>query len=258
MTQFNSLEEISELWTKEKKEVILYEDTVYDVKDFKSEHPGGVVILEEQLGKRIDEPFAEENHSAYAKKVLKRLPVVGYYSELLAEKLEIEVDEEYKKSFFCSRKYVIKKLVTKEDPIYLHKILGIYSLASYILRYAYYLPKQGNLGFEGSYFDTFSICMHIGLAVSSMIFEVLRHRILKRPLVIWKEYRLHAIVFTLRCTSVYFFALFWQYKGYEMHTDFTHLCLAPLVLFHHYLADEITRRWGPVNPNETTVRGVSE
>ena len=42
----------------------------------------------------------------------------------LAAKLEIEIDTEYKKSFFCSRKYIYKKLFTKEDPIYLHKIFG--------------------------------------------------------------------------------------------------------------------------------------
>jgi hypothetical protein len=39
---------------------------------------------------------------------------------------------------------------------------------------------------------------------------------MKRPLVIWNEYRLHAIIFSLRCFSTYFFALYYPYRNTEM------------------------------------------
>lgn len=163
------------MYTKDKKEVVLWEDTVYDVSRFKKEHPGGVKLIDEYLGKRIDEPFEEENHSSHARKILKKLPVVGYFSENMAEKLVDDFDDKaFKNSFCCSRKYVMKKLVTKEDPIYLHKTLGLLSLMSYVYRFAYVFPTTGNLGFEGTWFDHFTVFVTIALSSSSLIFEVLK------------------------------------------------------------------------------------
>lgn len=201
--------------------MVLWQDTVYDVTKFKKEHPGGEQLVIDYFGKRIDEPFEEENHSAHARTIFKKLPVVGYFNEVMNEKLTDDFDKEMKNSFCCSRKYIFKKLVTKEDPIYLHKILGLFAICSFIYRFYYVFPLTGNLGFEGTWFDHFTIFMHIALSVSSLIFHVLKQRILKRPLVIWEEYRLHAISFTMRGVSAYLFALFWPY---EWHTDFQHLC----------------------------------
>lgn len=73
---------------------------------------------------------------------LRKLPIIGHIIDGdLAEKLEIEIDVAYKKSFCCSKDYVIKKLFTKEDPIYLHKTLGLLSIISFLYRYFYLLPK---------------------------------------------------------------------------------------------------------------------
>jgi cytochrome b involved in lipid metabolism len=60
MTEFESEEQVYELWSKEQKEVVLWQGVVYDVKAFKKEHPGGAVIIEEHLGKNIEKPFEEE------------------------------------------------------------------------------------------------------------------------------------------------------------------------------------------------------
>ena len=68
---------------------------------------------------------------------------------------------------------------------------------------------------------------------------------LKRPLVIWEEYRLHAIVFTLRCISVALFARLWP----QQNNDFDHVALFVTVMSHHLIVDEITRRYGPGDPN---------
>ena len=107
----------------------------------------------------------------------------------------------------------------------------------------------GNLGFEGSWFDYATLAVHMALSSSSLIFHVLPQRILKRPLVIWNEYRLHTIVFTARCISVALFAKFWPFFNNE--TD--NFVLLVLVMSHHMMADEITRRYG--DANATTVRG---
>lgn len=69
------------------------------------------------------------------------LPKVGeVLSDRMQEKLEVEIDFAYKKSYCCSKDYVIKKLFTDEDPVYLHKVLGFLSLASFVYRYFYVLP----------------------------------------------------------------------------------------------------------------------
>ena len=148
---------------------------------------------------------------------------------------------------------MVKKLFTVEDPIYLHKTLGLLSLCSFIYRYFYVFPMLGNLGFNGSWFDHLTMAVHMGLSASSLIFHVLPHRIMKRPLVIWNEYRLHAIIFTLRCISVYLFALFYPFQNTEMD-NLIQFCV---VIAHHLVVDEITRRVGPGDANMTTVRGKS-
>jgi len=217
-----------------------------------SEHPGGPEKIQEYLGKDIKEPFEEEQHSKYAIATLKKLPVVGHVlSAGLQEKLEIEIDIAYKKSFCCSREYIVKKLFTIEDPIYLHKTLGLMSLISFVYRYFYVFPMTGTLGFNGSWFDHLTMALHMALSSSSLIFHVLPHRILKRPLVIWNEYRLHAIIFTLRSVSVYLFGLYYPYQNME----YDNIVLFTFVMAHHLVVDEITRRVGPGDLGMTTIRG---
>lgn len=252
MTQFKSEKEIHDLWEKDGREVVLFEGVVYNVSDFKNKHPGGLERIETNFGKCIDEPFNEQLHSKYARTRFKKFPIVGYYSDLMAEKLTTEYDTAYKRSFFCSRKFIIKKLFTKEDPIQFHKTLGLLSLMSFFYRYAFVLPTRGNLGFDGTWFDHANIALHMLLSCSSLIFHVLRHRYYDKPLIIWEEYRLHAIVFTLRCISVYIFGQIWP-SGQDKNLE--HLVLTCLVLAHHLVVDEITRRVGPKNKTETTVRG---
>jgi len=95
--------------------------------------------------------------------------------------------------------------------------------------------------------------VHMALSCSSLIFHVLPHRIMARPLVIWEEYRLHAIVFTLRCISVYFFAIFYPFQN----NDSDNIVQFCFVMTHHLVVDEITRRVGPGDNSNTTVRGKS-
>jgi len=124
---------------------------------------------------------------------------------------DIDIEEnKVLKAFCCSRRQIIKKLVTKEDPIYLHKTLGSFALISFFYRYGYCYSTYGNLQFEGTCFDHLTMALHLALSCSSIIFEVLQRRIVRKPLIIWHEYRLHAMVFTLRSISTYLFGLYFS------------------------------------------------
>lgn len=145
--------------------------------------------------------------------------------------------------------YATKKLITKEDPHYLHKTLGLLSLISFIYRYAYVYPTTGTLGFEGNLLDWLTMLTHLLLSTSSLIFQVLPKRILKKPAIIWEEYRLHAIVFTVRCFAVFVFGYFRPL----LNSPWEQPALFAMVIAHHIVADMISTKWGV--PNQTTVRG---
>ena len=152
-----------------------------------------------------------------------------------------------------------RKLFTKEDPIFFHKIFGLLALLSFLYRYGYVYPTKGNLGFDGSWFDWINITCHMILSSSSIIFHVLAYRIYDKPMIIWEEYRLHAIVFTLRCVSVFAYATLVPLYFPEFYkTIYSRLTLPALVLTHHLVVDEITRRFGPKDPNRTTVRSTGK
>ena len=88
---------------------------------------------------------------------------------------------------------------------------------------------------------------HLALSSSSLIFQVLPKRIHKKPSIIWKEYQLHAIVFTMRCVSFFLYATYVprQYRNWVVQLV--------LVLAHHIVADVVTEMYG--KEGETTVRG---
>jgi hypothetical protein len=150
----------------------------------------------------------------------------------------------------------LTKLATHEDPYHLHKTLGILSLVSFAYRYLWVLPTSGTLGFEGSAFDWVNICLHMALSSSSIIFHVISSRKLKFPMLMWEEYRLHAIVFTLRCFSVYCMGAAvrsnqWLANFVDTTMPGRFVCFA-LVMAHHVLADYITSCYG--TPGVTSVR----
>lgn len=78
--------------------------------------------------------------------------------------------------------------------------------------------------------------MHALLSFSSLLFHVLAKRIRSNPLVIWNEYRLHAIVFSLRCISVAIFGFYRPYKD----TNYENILLFMLVMCHHVVVDQIS------------------
>jgi predicted heme/steroid binding protein len=56
---------------------VIFDGTVYDVKEYAPAHPGGDHYITERLGKNIEQDFEEAEHTKSARNVMKDLPIVG-------------------------------------------------------------------------------------------------------------------------------------------------------------------------------------
>jgi len=79
-----------------------------------------------------------------------------------------------------------------------HKTLGLLCLLSFIYRYCYVFPTTGRLGINHDIYGYATLLLHICLSCSSLLFHVLEYRHNRNPLIIYEEYRIHAILFTLK------------------------------------------------------------
>lgn len=143
------------------------------------------------------------------------------------------------------------KLFTSEDSFLglpFHKTFGLLALLSFAYRYFICWPKTGGLGLGPDRFSLANMLVHVALSSSSLIFRVPRNRVKGKPAMIWEEYRLHAVVFTLRCLIVY-----------VLNAHFSPVS-APVryaaVMSMHACADIITKKFG--TPGDTTVRGKGQ
>ena len=150
--------------------------------------------------------------------------------------------------------FAVKKLITKEDPKHIHQVLGSLSLISFVYRYVF--ASGPGLGF-GKYvwLDIITVIVHTLLAFSSIIFHVLHSRIISRPLIIYEEYRLHAMTFTMRGTSVYLFSQLYSYLQIGPDSNLLHFLLLALVMAHHLVADMITKKHGSTQHTAVRVTG---
>ena len=122
--------------------------------------------------------------------------------------LDTGITEEPKSEAQCKKRrprapvtlaQVKRKLVTKEDRFHLHKTFGTLALISFGYRYFYVWPTTGHLGLDVDALGIGTMAVHTLLSLTSLPFRVPLRRIRKQPTMIWQEYRLHAVIFTLRC-----------------------------------------------------------
>jgi len=59
MKEFANEEEVLGLYKDKGLFYVIFEGTVYDISEYKENHPGGAEPIKEFYGKNIDEPFAE-------------------------------------------------------------------------------------------------------------------------------------------------------------------------------------------------------
>ena len=129
----------------------------------------------------------------------------------------------------------IYKLITKEDGLHIHKILGGIILVNYCYRYFYYI-LIGNMNFT-SYFDIYLLCLHGLLSTSSLIFHISGVRNPQQPM-IYPEYRMHSIIFALRsicCCIIHFYN--YNYK-YIMLISGSTFILADIITFYYNPSDK--------------------
>lgn len=134
-------------------------------------------------------------------------------------------------------------LFTEEDRFHLHKGLGLCSLCHFFYRYSLFFA-YGSLGFSFSRFDHACMACHQLLSSSSLIFKVIKYRMLKNPLIIYKEYQLHAILFTTRATIPYMLTAL-DRPQYIM----------PAFVLCHFLVDWTTHTYGTPGVTAVRVRG---
>ena len=63
MMQFANNDEVYNMYKSEGRELVIYKTKVYEVTKFIRMHPGGRKVIEQYMGKPIDEPFEAEEHS---------------------------------------------------------------------------------------------------------------------------------------------------------------------------------------------------
>ena len=141
----------------------------------------------------------------------------------------------------------IYKLNTKEDSLYLHKILGVIVLINFVYRYIYFY-SNGHMNFKNNW-DLYILFLHGLLSVSSLVFHIPKLRNPLQPM-IYPEYRLHSIVFALRsviCCIVYYFYISNNYN----YKFIIVVCGSTMVA-----ADIITLWFNPSGKNGSTMRNM--
>lgn len=86
------------------------------------------------------------------------------------------------------------KLITHEDPYFIHKAPGIYCLCNFLYQQLYYVfNKSMNL-------STIILLPHFFLHISSFMFNVLPFRTFnnRSNMFIWNELRIHSMIFSYR------------------------------------------------------------
>lgn len=149
-----------------------------------------------------------------------------------------------------SWRHIKNKLFTREDHFHVHKIFGFFAIFNFIFRYSFVYWNKGNLDVVGTRSDWIMMISLIVPPIAALQFHVPAKRMMKKPMVIWEEYRLHALVFSLRGFSVYLFGLYAPDVSYKWLLQFT------FIMSHHLIVDEITRRHG--SAGHTTVRVQNE
>ena len=100
------------------------------------------------------------------------------------------------------------KLVTREDPNFIHKFFGISCLVNFIYQFTH-LVIYGSMNLMNNKHTPLLLFIHSGLSLSSLIFHVPLNRHKGAPM-IYKEFRLHSIIFALRsvlCAIAFYYNL---------------------------------------------------
>jgi hypothetical protein len=141
-----------------------------------------------------------------------------------------------------------KQLFTHHDRYHIHKFLGFSCLLHYFIRF-HYLLIYYDLGFNYDIIRTITPFYHLGLSLSSFIFNVPLSRFSTKA-IIWKELQLHNIIFISRSAFIMMYVIFFNSDIKELNCFVRFL----IVISTHYYADMISNRYK--NNDRTTTRDI--
>ena len=148
------------------------------------------------------------------------------------------------------------KLITKEDILNIHKILGIFSLIHYFYRFGLLIIYQDTF-LQNDIYTLYYILLHSLLSITSLIFHIPKNRIKGKPM-IYPEFRLHSIVFALRssiCTLIFYYNL---PLFYNIITCYLTMILADIITYN-YKSTTKTMRNMPYNEtiNDAEIKKIN-
>eukprot|EP00980_Cylindrotheca_fusiformis_P014161 scaffold3719_cov104-Cylindrotheca_fusiformis.AAC.5 len=235
--------------------IFTIQDAKYNLTAWANAHPGGVNILRKFHGKNATKAFHAAGHSGEALRMLESFRITGSTNDTeKATSVENAVLIQPTTSRWK------KKLISAEDPQWIHKTLGIYALLHFVFRLAQLMfgrdPAAGfgtNLGRGTSIFSMVSLIPHLLLSCSSLIFDTVpRERVVGKPM-IWKENRWHSIFFGSRsilCAAFAWLSYRMQHAGPWRSISIVGTCLC--VLLTMVGADVATEKLRP-SQNDSTV-----
>lgn len=260
--------------------ILTIDSQQYNITAWAKAHPGGVKVLKKFHGKDATRAFHAADHSKAAYALLARFAlspepastVAGVANSTTMDTMAQQTIEMLETTSPTSSKCPvsmtnierkrprwIQKLFTKEDPIGVHKFLGVFVLLHFAFRYTQMFfgdPSAGlgtRLGKGPSVVAALCLVPHGLLSLSSLIFHTVpRERVVGKPM-IWQEYRVHNICFGLRSVITAFLAWLTIFMGNTpswRRLAVSGSCATALVA--NIVADEGTRRLRADNAESTT------
>lgn len=110
-----------------------------------------------------------------------------------------------------------QQLITKDDPLHVHKTLGILCLLSYVWRFAQFGEEEDMAFGSHPEYTVPTLLLHLMLNLSSFEFNLPPKRIASGYR-IWPEYRIHSLAFL--CRSLASMAVTWYEAEYNLPTDY--------------------------------------
>ncbi|KAL7561799.1 hypothetical protein ACA910_013337 [Epithemia clementina (nom. ined.)] len=185
----------------------------YNLTAWAKAHPGGVNVLRKFHNKDASKAFHVAAHSDAAYAMLKNFLIVDDAKEENLDSSDASTQSTSRRNHESfsgpttmasptrKRPRWQQKLFTNEDPIGVHKYLGIFCLLNFAYRFGHMYfgdPTAGLGSSTKSFWPILSMVPHALLSLSSLIFHTVpRERVVGKPM-IWKEFRIHNIAFGLR------------------------------------------------------------
>lgn len=226
--------------------IFTIQDHEYNLTDWANAHPGGVEILRRFHGKNATKAFFAAGHSNEAIQMLNSFRISA------STEIGILSDQSIPNKWSTLSRWK-SKLVSREDPQWIHKTLGIYALLHFAFRVAQLMfgkdPAAGfgtNLGKGASILTMACLVPHLLLSCSSLIFDTVpKERVVGKPM-IWKENRWHSILFGTRsivCSALAWLSVKFQHAEPWRTISITGTCLC--VLLTMIGADIATQKLSP-------------